>query len=105
MYLYLRWESGSTCFCLQEHQCTLLVGKLFGITVDYEDVRGFGFILRSRNEHQSLWKVLLRKEGNWMSWWGLCIYRVKVMLGIAYMCVSGEWYWYKRETGIFLLLS
>lgn len=54
MYLYLRRESGSTCFCLQEHQCTLLVGKLFGITVDYEDVRGFGFILRSRNEHQSL---------------------------------------------------
>lgn len=47
----------------------------------------------------------LERGGGRMNLWGLCIYRVEIMLGCVYMCVSGEWYLCKRETGVFVLLS
>lgn len=37
--------------------------------------------------------------------WGLWLYRAKLPVGCASMCVPGQWHLCKRETGIFVVLS
>lgn len=73
--------------------------------MDYRKVRELRCVF-SRNERWGVQKVCVHlSRGGRMSLWALCTSRVKIILGYVYMCVSGEWYLCKRETGVFVLLS